>query len=393
MMNRHLITASHDWMKKDCIHNVKGNYLGRIVKERYRIIRDLFSGDDGNCFFCEDVLTGKFVDMRIIPYDYKDAEAFRDAELQFKNELDVLCRLEHPGMPQIIEGFTEKLEMFIITEHAEGETLEAKLKKKKQLPLEEVLALSNEILRILDYLHSRYPPVIFRDMRPCNILIKGNGRVQLANFGLARTYKPFKDRDTIVRCSKGYASPEQYGGKGQTDARADIYSFGITLHQMLTGNDPAHTVFKLPPLEAFRSDLGHAWQEIVSKATSLRQETRFQTAKELMNALKDAGTEKPHEAKVEKSGDEAPKMGETAMEAGDGEEPEAGVIAPIPDHKAGREKGQKVAAFVVVIGMLLLIGAIFLSLKLLKGFVMILAVLFASFLFLGIAGYFLFLRT
>jgi eukaryotic-like serine/threonine-protein kinase len=272
---------------------MRENYIGRIVKERYKIVRELVTGDEDYSFVCDDILAGKKVAMRLMPYSYKDADSLRDVETLFQNQMDVLCRLEHPGLPQILEGFTEKNEMYIITEYFEGETLEEKLAKKKELTEEEILLLAQEVLKILDYLHSRYPPVIFRDLKPTNIYMRPNGRIQLINFSLARTYKPFKTQDTVVRCSKGYAAPEQYGGKGQTDARVDVYSFGVTLHRVLTGHDPCQTPFKLPPLETFHRSLWPWWQDIISRATELKLENRYKSAREILNDIKKLSTE-PH---------------------------------------------------------------------------------------------------
>jgi len=265
---------------------MKENYIGKIVKDRYRIVREFSSGDDEYSFLCEDILAGKKVAMRLIPYSYRDADLMKEAETIFKNQMDVLCRLEHPGLPQILEGFAEKLEMYIITEYNEGETLEEKIGKKKEMAQEEIFSISEEVLKILDYLHSRYPPVIFRDLKPSNIFLRRDGRVQLVNFALARTYKPFKSQDTIVRCSKGYAAPEQYGGKGQTDARVDIYAFGVTLHRLLTGHEPSRTPFKLPPLNSFQETLWPWWQDIISKATELKVENRYKSARDLLNDMK-----------------------------------------------------------------------------------------------------------
>lgn len=175
------------------------SYVGRVVKDRYRLIRELSSGDEDYSFIGEDVMMGKTVMVRIMPYKFTDAESIREGETMFKNQIDVLCRLEHPGLPQVLDGFIEKLEMFIITEYIEGETIENKIVRKEKVTQEEVIGWSIEMLRILDYLHTRYPPVIFRDLKPQNILIRKNGRVQLINFGMARTYKPFQTQDTLVR--------------------------------------------------------------------------------------------------------------------------------------------------------------------------------------------------
>ncbi len=368
----------------------KDSYLGRIVKDRYRLLREISSTEDESTFVAEDVLNGKTVAMRIIPYNYNNADAIREAEIMFQNQLDVLCRLEHPGLPQVLEGFTEKLEMFIVTEFFEGETLEEMIEKKRAISFEDITSWSFEMLRILDYLHSRYPPVIFRDFKPANILVRPNGKVQLINFGTARTYKPFKVQDTLIRYSKGYAAPEQYGGKGQTDARADIYAFGVTLHRLLTGHDPSSTPFKLPPIDSFGRDLPSYWQEIVSKTTELKVENRYKTVKEIMAALK-AGAEEASQAKREES---PPDVQETVIPASaepgrkDGKASSLQMIADSYDKERVIKKAvvQKILLFLSV--LVFVVTGIFLI-----KMPMIAAIFFimAAVIFL-LGGYFLFIR-
>lgn len=278
---------------------MRQEYPGRVIKERYRLIRSLATGDEDFLYFGEDLLLGKTVTVRIIPYKFTDAESVREGETMFKNQLDVLCRLDHPGLPQVMDGFIEKTEMFIITEFTEGEPLEQRIQKKVKIDQEAILEWSQEILKILDYLHSRYPPVIFRDLKPANILLRKNGTIQLMNFGLARTYKPFKTQDTLIRGSKGYAAPEQAGGKGQTDPRADIYSFGVTIHRLLTGFDPSKSPFHLPPLKDFRPDIPEGWQTIISKATDLKPENRYKSVGVILKALENMAQGKPLEPEPE----------------------------------------------------------------------------------------------
>jgi len=367
----------------------RDSYLGRIVKDRYRLLREVSSTEDETTFVAEDVLSGRTVGMRIIPYNYNNADAIREAEIMFQNQLDVLCRLEHPGLPQVLEGFTEKLEMFIVTEFFEGQTLEEMIEKKKAISLEEVTTWSFEMLRILEYLHSRYPPVIFRDFKPSNILVRPNGKVQLINFGTARTYKPFKVQDTLIRYSKGYAAPEQYGGKGQTDARADIYAFGVTLHRLLTGHDPASTPFKLPSLDSFRKDLPPYWQDIVSKTTELKVENRYKNVKEIMAALKAASTGAPQAGGEEPAAPKetvAPEPAETVKK--DAKDSSLQSIADGYDRERVAKKAlvQKILFFLSVL-VFVAAGVLFVRMPIAAAVFFIIA---SVILFVG--GYFLFIR-
>src|SRR5437763_5963833 len=101
---------------------------------------------------------------------------------------------------------------------------------------------------VLEYLHTRQPPVIFRDLKPANVMLTTSGRVDLIDFGIARHFKPGRAKDTMPFGSPGYAAPEQYG-KAQTTPRTDIYSLGVILHQLLTGDDPSLTPFCFAPLQ------------------------------------------------------------------------------------------------------------------------------------------------
>src|SRR5260370_6359565 len=133
----------------------------------------------------------------------------------------------------------------------EGQTLEEYLDRQPRgghlLP-EEVFDIGIQLSNVLGYLHTRQPPIIFRDLKPTNIMRTPGQHLYLIDFGIARHFKPGQVKDSMPLGSPGYAAPEQYG-KMQTTPRADIYSLGVTLHQLLTGNDPTRTPFLLAPLQ------------------------------------------------------------------------------------------------------------------------------------------------
>src|ERR1051326_3610870 len=131
----------------------------------------------------------------------------------------------------------------------EGETLEARLAKTPsgRLPVQEVIQLGIQLATVLGYLHSHQPPIVFRDLKPSNIMLTPDGRLYLIDFGIARFFKPGQAKDTAPFGSSGYAAPEQYA-KAQTTPQADVYSLGATLHQLLSGIDPSQTPFVFAPL-------------------------------------------------------------------------------------------------------------------------------------------------
>jgi WD40 repeat protein len=139
---------------------------------------------------------------------------------------------------------------YLVMEFIEGQTLEGMLKDPNgnMLPVEQVLNIGIQLCEVLDYLHTRQPPIIFRDLKPANVMLTSAGHVYLIDFGIARHFKQGQMKDTTALGSSGYAPPEQYG-KSQTTARADIYSLGATLHQLLTGDDPSDSPFQFATLE------------------------------------------------------------------------------------------------------------------------------------------------
>ena len=104
-----------------------------------------------------------------------------------------------------------------------------------------------QLCTVLHYLHSQQPPIIFRDLKPANIIRAPTGQIYLIDFGIARYFKPGQPKDTMALGSPGYAAPEQYG-KAQTTPRADLYSLGAVLHQLLTTRDPSEAPFRFTPL-------------------------------------------------------------------------------------------------------------------------------------------------
>lgn len=135
-------------------------------------------------------------------------------------------------------------------DYIEGQTLEDCVQKSlgNKLPFQRVLHFATQLCIVLDYLHSQQPPIIFRDLKPANVMVTSDDHLYLIDFGIARLFKLGQAKDTTVLGSPGYAAPEQYG-KAQTTERADVYSLGATLHRLLSGQDPSENPFHFSPLD------------------------------------------------------------------------------------------------------------------------------------------------
>ncbi len=211
----------------------------------------------------------------------------REAVAQFRSEAGILARLGHPNLPKVVDSFTEAGSYYLVMEYIEGRTLEQILHARRGKPVEERLALSwaLQICRAVHFLSVQKPrPIVFRDLKPSNIMIDRVGRVKLIDFGIARFFKEDKIEDTYVYGTPGYAAPEQYGA-GQTDVRSDIFSLGATLRHCLTGRAPAENALPFPDPRRVNPKLHRETAAIITRALAPDRSRRFQSAAEMKAAV------------------------------------------------------------------------------------------------------------
>ena len=221
---------------------------GYLLKRRYRIMARLGNGGFGAVYKAEDEQAGN----RLVAVKEMNRGGLTPLEIAgaaeaFKREALLLAKLKHPSLPGIYDHFTEAGRWYLVMDYIEGETLEARFDRLGRLRIEEVLSIGMQLCEVLNYLHNCQPPVIFRDLKPANIIVSPQGRIYLIDFGLARLFDPAQSRNSSPVGSPGYAAPEQYDSP-QTTARADIYSLGATLHQLLTGAYPPLRPFEFAPI-------------------------------------------------------------------------------------------------------------------------------------------------
>src|SRR5438132_928078 len=222
-----------------------------LLKQRYRIINPVGKGGFGAVYKAADLQFGnRLVAIKEMSQSSLSPQELVEATEAFKREALLLAGLTHPNLPRIYEQFTDMGRWYLVMDFIEGETLEEHLSrlKDRKLPVEKVLEIGVQLCNVLEYLHMRQPPIIFRDLKPANVMLTVHGHVYLIDFGIARHFKPGQAKDTTALGSTGYAAPEQYG-KAQTTPRADIYALGATLHQLVSGNDPSDTPFHFTSLQ------------------------------------------------------------------------------------------------------------------------------------------------
>lgn len=205
---------------------------------------------------------------------------------QFRNEYDLLEGLNHPNLPRVKESFEHEGRLYIVEEFIQGETLEKRL-EAGPMSWREAAQMAIPLLKVLHYIHSK--GIVYRDIKPSNIMFREDGSLVLVDFGAARRYSadPAKTHDTIVLGTPGFASPEQHG-KQQTDRRSDIYSAGVLLHHAATGRDPNDKPFIFEDPHDIAPGIDPVFSQAVMRALKLDRESRFSTAKDMRWALEAA---------------------------------------------------------------------------------------------------------
>lgn len=234
-------------------NSATGRLLANVLlKQRYHIIAPTGKGGMGAVYKAEDTQLGnRLVAIKEMSQSGLSPQEVKDAANAFKQEAILLAGLQHPNLPSIFDHFEENGRWYLVMSFIQGETLANYLSQAKagKLPLNEALQIGLQLCDVLDYLHAQQPPIVFRDLKPTNIMRTASGHIYLIDFGIARHFKPGQARDTVYYGSMGYAPPEQYG-KAQTTPRSDIYSLGATLYQLVSGHDPSSTPFRFPPLQS-----------------------------------------------------------------------------------------------------------------------------------------------
>src|SRR5579863_6302331 len=254
----------------------------------YEVLAVLGAGGMGRVYKVRNIISNREEAMKVLLPEYTSET---ELAARFMSEIRTLASLEHPNIAQLRTAFQFENQLVMIMEFVEGTTLE----RQQQVSLDQIIEYSMQALSALSYAHGR--GVTHRDIKPANIMITDHGIVKLMDFGIAKSANDMQlTRPGTTMGSVYYMSPEQVRG-GTVDARSDIYSFGVTLYEMLTGRKPfqAETSFSvlnaqlneapLPPVQV-NPAVPQALNNIVLKAMVKAPEGRFQSADEFRNALK-----------------------------------------------------------------------------------------------------------
>lgn len=257
--------------------------IGSLVDGKYKILNKVGQGGMSVVYLAMNEKANKQWAVKEVRKDgVKDFEVVKQGLVA---ETDILKKLNHPNLPSIIDVIDTDDSFIIIMDYIQGNSLNKALAEYGAQPQEKVIDWAKQLCDVLGYLHTRTPAIIYRDMKPANIMLKPDGNVTLIDFGTAREFKEKNLADTTCLGTVGYAAPEQFGGMGQTDARTDIYCLGATLYHLVTGMNPCEPPYEIKPIREINPTLSSGFERIILKCTQRDPNDRYQSAAELMYAL------------------------------------------------------------------------------------------------------------
>ena len=257
--------------------------IGSIIDGKYKILNKVGQGGMSVVYLAMNEKANKQWAIKEVRKDgVKDFELIKQGLIV---ETDMLKKLSHPSLPSIVNVIEDDNTFLIVMDYIQGNPLSKTLEEYGAQSQENVVEWAKQLCDVLGYLHSRKPPIIYRDMKPANVMLKPDGSITLIDFGTAREYKSKNIADTTCLGTIGYAAPEQFGGMGQTDARTDIYCLGATLYHLVTGMNPCEPPYEIKPIRQINPALSNGLEKIIMKCTQRDPNARYQSCAELMYDL------------------------------------------------------------------------------------------------------------
>ena len=257
---------------------------GTVLQRRYQIDRLLGGGGMGMVYLARDQrLSNRPCAIKEMVDHFIDPQQRIEANEYFAREADTLAQLKHSAIPAISDRFDDQNRHYLVMEYVEGRNLEEEIALRGgPLPEGLVIDVARQLCDVLAYLHGLSPAIIYRDMKPSNVMLTGNGRAVLVDFGIARLFKAQR-KGTMIG-TLGFAAPEQY--QGVADPRSDLYSLGATLHYVITGRDPEKfPPFSFPPVRELRPDISSNLAGAIDNALKYEMADRPSTVQEFRDML------------------------------------------------------------------------------------------------------------
>ncbi len=251
-----------------------------VLEDRYELLRVIGQGGMSVVHLAYDLRLDKQWAVKEIRSDKIENQVYIDSLIK---EANLIRNLDSKYLPRIVDIVKKKDIVYIIMDYIDGKTAASLVEEGPQAQ-EDVIEWGIQLAEVLSYLHSQNPPIIYRDMKPQNVMITSNNEVRLIDFGTAREYKVEGNNDTTCLGTPGYAAPEQYGGIGQTDERTDVYSLGKTLFHLVTGINPT-TIADVEGIRYYNPNLSSGLEKIIEKTLQPNPKNRYQNCLDLKHDL------------------------------------------------------------------------------------------------------------
>lgn len=253
--------------------------MQEILCNKYEILKPLADGAQGSVFLAGDLHLGRQVAIKV--YTMSDGE---NGQEYIRQEREVLKRLSHPCLVQVLDYFEEEGYAYLVMEYVEGITLAEYLDRFGAVDTAVAVNWCVELTEALGYLHGQNPPVIYRDLKPGNIMVRRDGGLKLIDFGTAGAADYGSGKKRELMGTPGYSAPEQWQ-LGKTDKQSDIYALGIVLHEMLTGTGPVKALYERRPVREYDRSISPEVEKIVSNCTMENPQQRYASMEKVREAL------------------------------------------------------------------------------------------------------------
>ena len=262
---------------------------GQLLNERYQIIKVIGRGGMSTVYQAKDLSTGRLLAVKDVARAGKESD--QAVEQSLVTEGNMLKQLSNNHLPRIYDIIENYDSFMLVMDFIEGESLDKVITREGAQPMDRVLDWGMQICEVFDYLHNQPVPIIYRDMKPANVILQPNGQLMMIDFGTARTQKlgVAMAADTLCLGTAGFAAPEQFGGIGQSTPKTDIFCLGATLYNMITGHSPCDRPQGILPLENWNPALKDTpLSYIIYKCTRNDPDARYASARELYEDLSKA---------------------------------------------------------------------------------------------------------
>ncbi len=260
---------------------------GTLLRNRYRVVDLLGCGGMGAVYLAEDRALGPQVAVK------ENLDPSPEGRQQFETEARILAHIRHAFLPRVQDYFISGGRQYLVMDYISGPNLEEWVESKGPLPTDQAVGLFRQVMKAVQYLHTRNPPIIHRDIKPSNIRISPSGRPYLVDFGIAKVLHWSSQTQAGARAvTPGYSPPEQYG-TGTTDQRSDLYSLGATLYFACTGHHPPEAIHRITgradrliPPRKLNPNLSPRLEQVILKSLRLLQDDRYQSVQEVLDDLR-----------------------------------------------------------------------------------------------------------